>query len=91
MNCECLNNIVTAVADINSAYAANGVDITLNLAGTTLTNYSGTSSSQALSDIRGTSDGQMNEIHALRDQRAQILLPSFTMVGAAELVDLAST
>ena len=61
-------DIITAVADINSAYAASGVDITLNLAGTTLTNYSGTNSGQALSDIRGTSDGQMDEIHALRDQ-----------------------
>ena len=56
------------MADINTAYAASGIDITLNLAGTTLTSYTGTSSSQALSDIRGTADGQMDEIHAIRDQ-----------------------
>jgi len=61
-------DIVTAVADMNSAYAASGVNISLNLAGTALTNYSGTNASQALSDIRGTSDGQMDEIHAIRDQ-----------------------
>ena len=60
-------DIVTAVADLNAAYSASGVDVTMNLAGTTLTSYTGTSSGQALSDIRGTTDGQMDEIHQLRD------------------------
>ncbi len=60
-------DIVTAVADINAAYTASGVNITMNLAGTHKTVYTGTSSSQALSDIRGTTDGQMDEVHGVRD------------------------
>ena len=58
---------MTAVADINAAYAASGIDITMNLVGTHETVYTGTGSSQALSDLAGTSDGYMDEIHAIRD------------------------
>lgn len=61
-------DIVTAVADMNSTYLASGVNIHMNLAGTALTNYTSSTSSQALSDLRGTSDGKMDEVHALRDQ-----------------------
>jgi hypothetical protein len=60
-------DIVTAVADINSAYSASGVNITMNLVGTALTNYSGTGASATLSALAGTSDGQMDEVHQLRD------------------------
>ncbi|NND44559.1 MAG: hypothetical protein HKN58_04495 [Xanthomonadales bacterium] len=60
-------DIVTAVADINTAYTESGVNITMNLAGTHFTNYSGTSSGTALSDLAGTSDGQMDEVHGVRD------------------------
>jgi len=61
-------NIVNAVAAMNTAYAESGINITSNLVGMSLTNYSGTSTSQALSDLRMTTDGQMDEVHALRDQ-----------------------
>lgn len=60
-------DIVTAVADINSAYSESGVNITMNLVGTTFTNYSGTGASSTLSALAGTSDGQMDEIHQVRD------------------------
>ena len=60
-------DITTAVADINTAYAESGITITMNLAGMALTNYTGTNASTALSDLRGTSDGQMDEVHGLRD------------------------
>ncbi len=60
-------DIVTAVADINAAYTASGVNITMNLVGTTFTNYSGTGASASLSALAGTNDGQMDEIHQVRD------------------------
>jgi hypothetical protein len=63
-------DIVTAVADINTAYVQSGINITMNLVGMGLTQYTGTNASQALSDLRGTSDSQMNEVHTLRDQLA---------------------
>lgn len=61
-------DITTAVVDLNSAYAASQIDITMNLVATALTSYAGTDASATLSDLRGTSDGNMDEIHALRDQ-----------------------
>ncbi|MBL1417581.1 MAG: hypothetical protein COB27_011980 [Moritella sp.] len=61
-------DIVTAVADINTAYSGSGINITMNLVGTTLTEYVESDASQALSDLRGASDGEMDEIHLLRDQ-----------------------
>lgn len=60
-------DIATAVMDINLAYADSLIDITMNLVGTALTDYAGTNASQALSDLRGTTDGQMDEVHPLRD------------------------
>jgi glutaredoxin len=60
-------DIVTAVADINAAYAASGIDITMNLVGTHKTVYTGTNASQTLSDRAGTSDGYMDEVHGVRD------------------------
>lgn len=61
-------DIVTAIADLNAAYAASGINITMNLVGMAFTDYVDPSSaSTALSDLRGTSDGQMDELHALRD------------------------
>ena len=61
-------DITTAVADLNNAYAASGIQITMNLVGMARTEYAGTNASNALSDLRGTSDGQMDEVHPLRDQ-----------------------
>jgi hypothetical protein len=60
-------DIVTAVADINAAYAASLINITLNLAGTHKTNYTGTGASATLSALRSTSDGIMDEVHTVRD------------------------
>lgn len=60
-------DIATAVADINTAYQSSGINVSMNLVGTTQTNYSEQNLSQALSDLRGTSDGFMDEIHAVRD------------------------
>lgn len=60
-------DISTAVADMNVAYAQSGINITINLVGTHFTDYTGTGSSQALSDLQGTSDGFMDEVHAVRD------------------------
>lgn len=61
-------DITTAVADLNNAYTVSGINITLNLAGMAFTDYSGTNASTALSELRMTSDGQMDELHPLRDQ-----------------------
>jgi hypothetical protein len=60
-------DIVAAVADANAAYAASGIDITLNLVGTHKTVYAGTGASQALSHLAGLADGYMDEVHAVRD------------------------
>ena len=61
-------DIVTAVADINAAYAASGILITMNLVGTAQTDYELTVAGDALSHLRGTTDGYMDELHPLRDQ-----------------------
>jgi len=61
-------DIVTAVAELNTAYGASDINVTMNLVGMALTSYTGTGASAALNDLRGTSDGQMDEIHSLRDQ-----------------------
>ncbi|WP_100658144.1 M12 family metallo-peptidase [Alteromonas flava] len=61
-------DIVTAIADLNNAYAASGINITMNLAGAHLTDYSGTNASETLSALRSTTDGVMDEVHQVRDQ-----------------------
>ncbi len=61
-------DIVTAVAELNTAYGASDINVTMSLVGMALTSYAGTGASAALNDLRGTSDGQMDEIHTLRDQ-----------------------
>ena len=61
-------DIATAVADINVAYSASGVDITMNLVGTMFTEYSEpSSSSTALSELRSSTDGVMDDVHVARD------------------------
>ncbi len=59
-------NIMNAVAAMNTAYAESGINITSNLVGMALTSYIGTDTQQALYDLRGTTDGFMDEIHVLR-------------------------
>ena len=61
--------IMQAVAETNQAYANSGVTTRINLVHTALTNY--TTSGDMLTDLgrlRNTSDGHMDELHALRDQ-----------------------
>ncbi|MGA9574921.1 MAG: reprolysin-like metallopeptidase, partial [Lysobacterales bacterium] len=61
-------NIVTAVADMNAAYQASGINITMNLVGTAWTDYSGSDFNITLDDLTGTTDGYMDEVHGIRDQ-----------------------
>lgn len=61
--------IIQAVAETNQAYANSGMSTRLNLVHTVLTDY--TTSGSMLTDLgrlRNTSDGYMDELHALRDQ-----------------------
>jgi hypothetical protein len=60
--------IVQAAAEANKAYSYSKMTTRLNLVHTALTNYveSGSMSTDA-NRLRGTSDGYMDEIHALRD------------------------
>ncbi|MGA0708556.1 MAG: zinc-dependent metalloprotease family protein [Steroidobacteraceae bacterium] len=61
-------DIAVAVSDINAAYLASGIHITMNLVGTAQTSYTGTDSFDTLVALTSTTDGQMDEIHPLRDQ-----------------------
>ena len=62
-------DIATAVADMNVAFAESGVSLTMNLVGAVFTDYVDPGSlSTALSELRGTSDGKMDELHDIRDQ-----------------------
>ncbi|RZS32434.1 peptidyl-Asp metalloendopeptidase [Herbihabitans rhizosphaerae] len=57
-----------AVAETNKGYTNSGVGITLELASYSTVNYNEQGFSTDLSRFRGTSDGQMDGIHAIRDQ-----------------------
>ena len=61
--------IVNAVAAMNTGYQNSQVNIQMNLVGMALTQYTEdpANSGQVLTDLRGTTDGKMDEIHALRD------------------------
>ena len=59
----------TAIATTNTAYANSGVVPRVRLAGTAEVQYSEVGNiSSALDQLRGTSDGVMDEVHALRNQ-----------------------
>lgn len=73
-------DIVTAVADMNTAYANSDIMIRMNLVGTARTVYVPSTSLQALYDLQGTTDGYMDEIHSLRNQRGADLV-SFVYDG----------
>lgn len=66
------SKINLAVTETNDAYRLSGVSQELVLVHTEeMIGYSEPSSfSQILSDLRGTSDGKMDNVHALRDQYA---------------------
>jgi len=63
-----LNKIQLSVAETNQGYTNSLVNIQLNLVHTCEVSYDETANSisQALSDLRGTSDTKMDEIHGLR-------------------------
>lgn len=59
-----------AVAESNQGYVNSNVGINLELAGYSTVSYSDVGMSTDLSRFRGTSDGYMDTIHALRDSNA---------------------
>ena len=59
-----------AVAESNQGYVNSNVGINLELAGYTTVSYADVGMSTDLSRFRGTSDGYMDNIHALRDSNA---------------------
>ena len=60
--------IQNAVAAANQAYQNSNVSITVNLVGLQEVAYNETGAMQtSLYDLRGTSDGKMDNVHALRD------------------------
>jgi peptidyl-Asp metalloendopeptidase len=61
--------IVQAVADANTTFQNSLIDAQINLVHMSEINYTETgSNSQALTALRNPADGQMDEVHALRDQ-----------------------
>lgn len=63
------SRILNAVAAANFAYVNSDVGIRLNVVGLHLTGYVETGDiAQSLTRLRGTSDGFMDEVHALRNQ-----------------------
>lgn len=68
---DILGLITLAVAETNQSYANSGVQIDLELAGTSQTSYiETTNSSTDIRRYRGTRDGYMDEIHATRTSLA---------------------
>lgn len=61
------SEITVAVADINKAYVDSQIGITMSLVGTARVSYTGTLLSPALSALQSTTDGQMDEVHSLRN------------------------
>ncbi len=76
-------SIVNAVADMNAAYAASGVNITMNLVGMVQTDYDedGKSASDMLNELRRTSDGEIDDLHTDRDNYGADLLALITGSG----------
>ena len=61
--------ITNAVAMANQAYINSNIDMQVNLVGMAETNYVETGDmSTSLTDLTGTSDGKMDEVHTLRNQ-----------------------
>ncbi len=75
--------IANAVADMNAAYVASEVNITVNLVGMVLTQYDegSKSASDMLDELRRTSDGHMDELHTARDDYGADLLALITGSG----------
>ena len=61
--------ITNAVAMANQAYINSKIDMQINLVGMAETNYVETGNmNTSLTDLTGTSDGKMDEVHTLRNQ-----------------------
>jgi len=61
--------ITNAVAMANQAYINSKIDMQINLVGMAETNYVETGNmSTSLTDLTGTGDGKMDEVHSLRNQ-----------------------
>ena len=61
--------ITNAVAMANQAYINSNIDMQINLVGMAETNYVETGNmSTSLTDLTGTGDGKMDEVHTLRNQ-----------------------
>ena len=75
--------IVNAIADMNAAYTASDVNITMNLVGMVLADYDEGSKSidDMLGELRRTSDGQIDELHTARDNAGADLLALVTASG----------
>jgi len=85
---DILGLITLAVSETNQGYNNSGVQIDLELAGTSQVTYSETgSSSTDLARYRGTSDGYMDSIHSTRSSQAAdvgiLLLNSLDACGLA--------
>ncbi len=76
-------NIVNAVADMNASYQASGVNVTVNLVGMVQTDYNEGSKdiSDMLSELRRTSDGQIDHLHDERNNYGADLLALITGSG----------
>jgi hypothetical protein len=63
--------VISAVEAANQAYINSGVNVTLNLVGLQEVSYTETGDTGvSVADLRGTSDGKMDEVHKLRDSLA---------------------
>lgn len=60
------NTIVGAIANMNAGHLASGVEEEVRLVHMAETNYQETGATNDLSRFRSTSDGHMDEVHALR-------------------------
>ena len=80
------------LAEANEAYAASGVDVRLALVGRSAAEYVETSGQVDVDRLAGTSDGHMDEVHALRDETGADLVhlivaaPRYNVCGRAAAV-----
>lgn len=70
---------IAAIEAANTAYINSGVGIRLNLVGWQMVDYSETGDmGVSLSDLRGTTDGKMDDAHSLRNQLGADLVSLLT-------------
>jgi hypothetical protein len=76
------SSVQNAVVAANQAYQNSNVAITLNLVGLQEVSYNETGSMQtSLDDLRGQSDGRMDDVHSLRDDLGADLVALLTQDG----------